>query len=426
MTDFPARPADELAPVLAWLRRGEAVRARTDFPAGTALPDGRLDLCKQDLGPLGAAAVADALPEGGGPVKHLLLGTDGLGDGGAAAVAPKAVAARVETLYLGCNGIGGGGVCEIAGQLIAAPGVVKALWLKRNPVGADGVRAVGADGVRAVAETVRAGTVLRTLDLTQTGLAAPEVAPLVDAMIAAGRGSSGGSASTDNSTDNSTDSTDSNSDSCASADTGASTHAIERLYIGGNNLGPEGAHELARLLTAGAVAELYVSAAHLGDPGAQVLAAALRIAPVGALRRLGVASNGIGSEALADLVAAAATAGVELLDAGRVKAAAVLAAADNRLDEPGAAAIASALSAAPHRLALLNLRHTDLGSPGALRFLDGAQRAATPTRFMLGTGIAKRVKKELAALAAGVPASVFDVAPDVQAIRSVYRTAPPA
>ncbi|NUP49074.1 MAG: ribonuclease inhibitor, partial [Catenulispora sp.] len=60
--DSPSRPAAELAPVLAWLRRGEAVRARTDFPAGTALPDGRLDLCKQDLGPLGAAAVADALP----------------------------------------------------------------------------------------------------------------------------------------------------------------------------------------------------------------------------------------------------------------------------------------------------------------------------------------------------------------------------
>jgi hypothetical protein len=45
---------------------------------------------------------------------------------------------------------------------------------------------------------------------------------------------------------------------------------------------------------------------------------------------------------------------------------------------------------------------------------------------MLGTGIAKRVKKELTALAAGIAPSVFDVAPDVRAIRSVYRTAPPA
>jgi hypothetical protein len=138
-----------------------------------------------------------------------------------------------------------------------------------------------------------------------------------------------------------------------------------------------------------------------------------------------VASNGIGSPALAKVIAAAAEAGVELLDAGRVKAAAVLGADDNRLDEDGAATIAEALAAAPHSLALVNLRHTYLGSPGALRLLEGAQRAATPTRFMLGTGIAKRVKKELTALAAEVPASVFEIAPDVRAIRSVYRTAPP-
>jgi hypothetical protein len=223
---------------------GEPVRTRTVFPAGTALPDGRLDLCKQDLGPLGAAAIADALPGGGGPVKHLLLGTDGLGDGGAAAVVPKAVAAKVETLYLGCNGIGGG-VCEIAGRLIASPGVVKALWLKRNPV--------GPDGVRAVAETVRAGTVLRTIDLTQTGLAVGDVSVLVDAMIAAGGG----------------------------------IHAAERLYLSGNRLGADGAQEVARLLGAGAVAELYVSAAALGDAGALVLAEALRQAPARAATPVG-------------------------------------------------------------------------------------------------------------------------------------------
>ncbi|NUR61838.1 MAG: ribonuclease inhibitor [Catenulispora sp.] len=397
VTGFQPRPAAELAPVLAWLRRGEAVAARTAFPAGTALPDGRLDLCKQDLGPLGAAAVADALPVGGGPVKHLLLGTDGLGDGGAAAVTPKAVAAKVETLYLGCNGIGAGGVCEIAGQLIASPGVVKALWLKRNPV--------GPDGVRAVAETVRAGTVLRTIDLTQTGMTVADVAVLVDAMICAD--------------------TKADANANANASAGAGSHAIERLYLSGNRLGADGAQELARLLTAGAVAELYVSAAALGDAGALVLAEALQGAAPGALRRLSVASNGIGPAALAELIAAAAGAGVELFDAARVRAAAVLAAPDNRLDEAGAASVAEALTA-PHRLAYLDLRHTGLGSRGALRLLDGARRTANPTRFMLGGGVAKRVKRELSVFAARIPASVFEVAPDVRAIRSVYRTAPPA
>ncbi len=32
---------------------------RTDFPRGTLLPDGRLDLCKQDLGPESAIGFAE-------------------------------------------------------------------------------------------------------------------------------------------------------------------------------------------------------------------------------------------------------------------------------------------------------------------------------------------------------------------------------
>jgi hypothetical protein len=44
-----------------------------------------------------------------GVVRHLLMGTDGLGDDGAAGVAQEAVGRGVETLYLGCNGITAGG-----------------------------------------------------------------------------------------------------------------------------------------------------------------------------------------------------------------------------------------------------------------------------------------------------------------------------
>lgn len=34
-------------PLPAWLRTGTAATERLDFPAGTARPDGRLDLCEQ-------------------------------------------------------------------------------------------------------------------------------------------------------------------------------------------------------------------------------------------------------------------------------------------------------------------------------------------------------------------------------------------
>src|SRR5690606_23857493 len=143
------------------------------------------------------------------------------------------------------------------------------------------------------------------------------------------------------------------------------------------------------------VGELYASAAGLGDTGALVLAEALAQAPYGRLTRLSVASNGIGPAAAARLVAAAAAAGGQVCDLGRVKAAGALGAPDNRIDEPAAAAIAEALAAAPHRLTHLVLAHTGMRSRAAHRLLDAAPRAASPTRYILGKGIATSIRRRL-------------------------------
>jgi Ran GTPase-activating protein (RanGAP) involved in mRNA processing and transport len=363
-----------LEPLLAWLRTGTATAERQDFPTGTALPDGRLDLCKSALGPDDAARVTEALRPG--VVKHLLLGTDGLGDG-AADVAGQAVEREVETLYLGCNGITAGGVCRIADNLRMSPqaGKVTGVWLKRNPIG-DG------DAAAAIVASARS---LRTLDLVQTDLDSPGVASLVAAIrTAAGAG-----------------------------------RRIERLYLGGNPLGPAGAAHLAALLAADVVTELYVSAARLGDEGAHTIADALK---PGRLRRISLASNGIGPQATARLVIAAARAGVEVCDLGRVKAARVLDAPDNRLDEAATTAIAAALAERPHGLRYLVLSNTGLGSRAAHRLLDGAHRAATPTRFVLGQGVATSIRRRLDLASAAIPERP-PVPADVAAVRSVHRGA---
>ncbi|MDX2704698.1 ribonuclease inhibitor [Streptomyces sp. PA03-6a] len=375
------RPHADLEPLLGWLRGGEGVAERRDFPAGTALPDGRLDLCKQALGPEGAAAVAEALRQAPatGAVRHLLLGTDGLGDTGAAAVTERAGGTGVETLYLGCNGITAGGACRVADNLRASPQAVTGVWLKRNPLG-------GGAG-EAGAGLVESARSLRTLDLVQTGLDAAGLAVLADALVVAAR----------------------------------SGRAVERLFVGGNALGTAGAACLGTVITAGAVAELYVSAAGLGDEGALVLAEALARAPHGRLTRLSVASNGIGPVACARLVTAATAAGVELLDLGRVKAARVLGAADNQVDVEAATAMAAALTSAPHRLTHLVLTHTGMRSREAHRLLDAAPAAATATRYVLGKGIATSVRRRLDALSAHLPSPA--VPEDVAAVRSVHRTA---
>ncbi|MEV1119247.1 ribonuclease inhibitor [Actinosynnema sp. NPDC049800] len=379
MSPLRPRPGD-LEPLLSWLRTGGTADRRLDFPSGTALPDGRLDLCKQALGPTGARLVADALRPG--VVRHLLLGTDELGDQGAAEVAGRAVEREVETLYLGCNGITAGGACDIADNLRASPQAarVTGIWLKRNPL--DGGAGEAAAGI------VEAARSLRTLDLVQTGLDAPGLAVLVDALVTAA----------------------------------AAGRRVERLYVGGNPLGAEGAAHLAVLLRADVISELYVSAARLGDRGAETVAEAL--VPGGRLRRLSVASNGIGPAAATRLVAAAVTAGVEVCDLGRVKAAGVLGARDNRLDETATTAIAAVLAARPHALRHLVLSDTGMRSREAHRLLDGALRAVTPTRFVLGKGIATSVRRRLDALSTDIPAHPAPHA-DVSAVRSVHRQPPP-
>lgn len=370
-------PVADLEPLLTWLRTGEPVRHRTDFPTGTALPDGRLDLCKQSLGPDGGARVAKELRPGA--VRHALLGTDGLGDSGAVAVTEGVSSAGVETLYLGCNGITARGACSIAERLAGSPHAVRSVWLKRNPLGRDAGRS-GAALVEAVRE-------LRTLDLVQTGLDGPGADVLADALIQA---SAGG-------------------------------RRVVRAYVSGNALGPGGAESFGRVVAAGALSELYVSAAGLGDAGARVLAEALTGAPYGALSRLSVASNGIGPDAAARLAAAAVHAGVEVLDLGQVRAAGVLGASDNRVDLDAAEAIAAALANGPHRLGHLVLSHTGVRSREALRFVAGAERAVTATRFVIGKGVATTVRRRLDSLAGTRPMAP-SVPEDVAVIRSVYRT----
>lgn len=369
------RPIGDLAPLLAWLRAGSAAETRVDFPAGTVLPGGRLDLCKQDLGPRGAAMVADALRPN--TVRHLLLGTDGLGDDGALIAARAATGIAVETLYLGCNGITPRGAAHIADLVRASPQALSGVWLKRNPLGAGGGAAASA--------IVEAGTALRSLDLVQTGLTPPGLAVLTETLIAAHRAGRG----------------------------------LDRLYVGGNALGPQGASSVAALIAEGAVGEIFASADGFGDEGAGVIADALS-ASSGGLTRLSLASNGIGPEACARLVAASAAAGVEALDLGRVPMAGTLGAPDNRVDDAAASAIAGTLSAVPHGLTRLVLADTGLTGGAARALLDGQRRAVTRTRFLLGKGVPARVKRELNELAAGVVERPAPAA--VAAIASVHRT----
>jgi hypothetical protein len=59
--DFAPCDPTSLEPLKAALTAGTKPNGKSTFPCGILVDDGRLDLCKQRIGPLGTAALAGAL-----------------------------------------------------------------------------------------------------------------------------------------------------------------------------------------------------------------------------------------------------------------------------------------------------------------------------------------------------------------------------
>ncbi|MEU9235722.1 gala protein [Streptomyces subrutilus] len=360
----PADPA-ALGPLLARLAADRPVETDEAFPLGTLRADGRVDLCKQGLGPDGAARLLP-VAAASAHAAHLLLGTNAIGDAGARTLAGTLTGGhRLRTLYLGCNRIGPDGVSALAAAL-ADDTTVRALWLKRNPL--------LADGASALAALLRRNTALRTLDLVNTGIGADGVRLLLDALL-------------------------------------ERDQPLERLFLGGNGLGADAVPLLAALIREAGVRELYVPANHLGDQGAALLAdAAARSAhPV----RLGLGGNGIGPAGARSL--ARALGGIETLDLGRTMSERSLGAPGNHPGDEGAHALAAALPGSP--LLRLELRHTGLTGRGAKGLL-AALPADSPLEYVgLGPGLPRRVKRSFGERLRPARAAH----PDLRAIGSVYR-----
>src|SRR5436853_5424395 len=76
-------PTTELEPIAEHLSSAQHVKTTRTFPRGTVVEDGRLDFCKQGLGPEGLSIVLDALGPAHPFLRHILLGTNAIGDEGA-------------------------------------------------------------------------------------------------------------------------------------------------------------------------------------------------------------------------------------------------------------------------------------------------------------------------------------------------------
>ncbi|WP_027342086.1 leucine-rich repeat domain-containing protein [Hamadaea tsunoensis] len=336
-----------------------------EFPRGTIQPDGRLDLCKQGVGPVMAARLASTAAAS--PlVRHLLLGTNNLGATGAQAVADALTPGHhLETLYLGCNRIDADGVRSLAERL-ATDGTVRALWLKRNPV--------GDEGVARLCVALLANTTLRTLDLVNVGLSTAGLNRLADTLA-------------------------------------ARPVRLQRLFLGGNGFGPGAVPALARLVHDAGIRELYLACNHLGDEGVAALAAAADGVPM----TFGLGGNGIGPAGVAAL--ARHLGAWTALDLARPPSERALGATGNVVGDEGAGHLAAALPGS--RLRKLDLRTTGIRGWGTRLLMEAAEDHPTLAYLGLRGGVPRRMRRVIYAGTRTRPA--LEVPGDIQAIASVYR-----
>ncbi|OQP46824.1 hypothetical protein A4H97_04695 [Niastella yeongjuensis] len=323
--DFPF-PQKNLQPVIDFLNSNAPLPAiNTAFPVGTITADGRLDMCKQQLGIRGLEQVAIPLMNNQ-VVKHLLLGTNAFGNVGAAAVA-KLVAANhsIETVYLGCNYIEQEG-CKAICEAVEVSPSVKSIWFKRNPI--------GAESMPAIIKMLSGNKQLRTLDLVNTR-AGEGFYILFEYM--------------------------------------EQNDSVERLYLSGNFLTANTMKYVGKMLARNKhLKSLYLSVNNIGDEGVAALIPGLAVNST--LEELSLASCGITGKGMELLFTTLQTNdNLKSLDLGYAPSTKVLEAKANELSDASAALLVELIERRPN-LINLNLGKMSLPEVERNRLIEAMSR----------------------------------------------------
>ena len=113
------------------------------FTRGAIYTDGRMDLCKQVVGPTHIGKLIDSIrfnPH----IKHFLLGNNIMGTTGCIAIKDFLLNEHtplIHTWYLAGNDINEEGIKHLVDGLISDPDV-RELWLKRNPIRSQGMKEI--------------------------------------------------------------------------------------------------------------------------------------------------------------------------------------------------------------------------------------------------------------------------------------------
>ncbi|CAB9524542.1 Esterase OVCA2 [Seminavis robusta] len=320
---------EQMAPLHVFLRERPGSLGQTEmtFERGTLLDDGRLDLCKQVIGPQGVKPLFESLMhDDNGLVQHLLLGNNVAGDDLGRAVGEyiRSGQSKLTTWYIAGNRMTKDGITPVCEALCDDSQVLQ-LWLKRNPL--------LSISMGPVASLLRSNSYLQVLDLTNTGILDEGCAAVMGAL--------------------------------------AVNSALEYLYLATNGItrvGVEAIRNYFETTKHKSLKGLGLGCNRIGDEGTKELVEGLKA--YGVLKRLDLASCGIGeggAECLAGLLASPQGAGLRSLDLGAHQSTFAVGEVPNRIKTKGALALARALRSNTS-LEALNVSNNDIYNDGFLAF----------------------------------------------------------
>jgi Ran GTPase-activating protein (RanGAP) involved in mRNA processing and transport len=147
------------------------------FKRGAVYDDGRMDLCKQVVGPTWIESLMESLKHNT-HIEHFLLGNNIINERGASAIKKFLLeehSPKIKTWYLAGNDINAKGLSDIVDGLQNDKEVTQ-LWLKRNPL--------KSDGMVQIRRLLENNNTIKVLDLQNTGILDGGMKDLVDGLMA--------------------------------------------------------------------------------------------------------------------------------------------------------------------------------------------------------------------------------------------------
>lgn len=156
---------EELQPFFNYLENDGDItqEPHTEFKRGAVYPDGRMDLCKQVVGPTWISNLMNSL-KNNTKIKHFLLGNNITNLEGGKAIyefLTNEHKSNIKTWYLAGSDFNDEAIKYITEGLMH-DNVCEALWLKRNPIYAEGMKYIG--------ELLKTNKKIHILDLHNTAI----------------------------------------------------------------------------------------------------------------------------------------------------------------------------------------------------------------------------------------------------------------